>query len=314
MKVTFAYQKMENGTYFYFMLFENLGFIRYAFFSLGFILYCAITLFNVIIMLAIYLERTLHQPMYILISCLSVNSVFGTAGFFPRALTDLLSDTHSISREACILQSYVIFTYAANENTILMLMAFDRFVAISKPLQYHNIITPRFLTVLIVINLTYPMISLGITGILTSRLTLCGNKLFKVYCHNFEMVKLSCANTAVNNVMGFFILITTVIIPLSLILYSYVKILIVCQRSSSQFKGKAYQTCIPHIVVLLNFSIAIISEVTLSRVVTLELPIWLSVLISLEFLVIAPILNPLVYALNLPDIRKTILRFINGSR
>ncbi|XP_056118537.1 olfactory receptor 51I2-like [Rhinichthys klamathensis goyatoka] len=305
---------MENGTYFYFMLFENFGYIRYAFFSLGFILYCAITLFNVIIMLVIFLERTLHQPMYILISCLSINSVFGTAGFFPRALTDLLSDTHSISREACLLQSYVIFTYAANENTILMLMAFDRFVAISKPLQYHNIITPRFLTVLIVINLTYPMISLGITAILTSRLTLCGNKLFKVYCHNFEMVKLSCANTAVNNVMGLFILITTVIIPLSLILYSYVKILIVCQRSSSQFKGKAYQTCIPHIVVLLNFSVAVISEVTLSRVVTLELPIWLSVLLSLAFLVIAPILNPLVYALNLPDIRKTIIRFINRSR
>ncbi|XP_077063475.1 olfactory receptor 51I2-like [Siphateles boraxobius] len=305
---------MENGTYFYFMLFENLGYIRYAFFSLGFIIYCAITLFNVIIMLVIFLERTLHQPMYILISCLSINSVFGTAGFFPRALTDLLSDTHSISRGACILQSYVIFTYAANENTILMLMAFDRFVAISKPLQYHKIITPSSLSVLIVISLTYPMISLGITAILTSRLTLCGHKLFKVYCHNFEMVKLSCANTAVNNVMGFFILITTVIIPLSLILYSYVKILDVCRRSSSQFKGKAYQTCIPHIVILLNFSIAIISEVTLSRVVTLQLPIWLSVLLSLKFLVIPPILNPLVYAFNLPDIRKKIIRLINGSR
>ncbi|XP_051718550.1 olfactory receptor 51I2-like [Ctenopharyngodon idella] len=305
---------MENGTYFYFMLFENLGYIRYAFFSLGFILYCAITLFNAIIVLAIFLERTLHQPMYILISCLSVNSVFGTAGFFPRVLTDLLSDTHSISREACVLQSYVIFTYAANENTILMLMAFDRFVAISKPLQYYNIITPRYLTVLIFINLTYPMISLGTSAILTSRLTLCGNKLFKVYCHNFEMVKLSCANTAVNNVLGFFILITTVIIPLSFILYSYVKILIICRRSSAQFKSKAYQTCIPHIVILLNFSIAIISEVTLSRVVTLQLPIWLSVLLSLQFLVIPPILNPLVYAVNLPNIRKTIICLINGSR
>ncbi|XP_067306211.1 olfactory receptor 51I2-like [Pseudorasbora parva] len=305
---------MENGTYLYFVLFENLGNIRYAFFSLGFILYCAITLFNVIIMLAIFLERTLHQPMYILISCLSVNSLFGTAGFFPRVLTDLLSDTHAISREACVLQTYVIFTYAANDITILMLMAFDRFVAICKPLQYHNIITPRFLTVLIVVNLSYPMIYLGISAILTSRLTLCGNNLFKVYCHSFEIVKLSCSNTAVNNIMGIFILITTLIIPLSLILFSYVKILIICRKSSSQVKGKAYQTCIPHIVILLNFSIAIISEVTLSRLVTLQLPIWLSVFLSLEFLVIPPILNPLVYALNLPDIRKTIIRLMNGSK
>ncbi|KAK9962689.1 hypothetical protein ABG768_008043 [Culter alburnus] len=305
---------MENGTYFYFMLFENLGYIRYGFFSLGFILYCAIILFNVLIMLAIFLERTLHQPMYILILCLSVNSVFGTAGFFPRVLTDLLSDTHSISLEACFLQSIVIFMYAANEYMILMIMAFDRFVAICKPLRYHNIITPRFLTVSVVINLACPMILLAINGFLSTKLKMCGNKLFKVYCHNYEVVKLSCEKSIINNVFGLVILITTTIIPLSLILYSYVKIIIICQRSSAQFKSKAFQTCIPHIVVLLNFSIAIISEVTLSRIVNLELPTGMSVFLSLEFLIIPPILNPLVYALNLPDIRKKIICLINPFR
>ncbi|XP_067306214.1 olfactory receptor 51I2-like [Pseudorasbora parva] len=305
---------MENETYFYFMLFENIGNIRYVFFSLGFILYSAIILFNVIIMLAIFRERTLHQPMYILISCLSVNSVFGTAGFFPRVLTDLVSDTHSISLQACVLQSVVIFTYAANEFTILMVMALDRLAAISKPLQYHNIITPRFLSVMLGINMAYPVILLGIGVFLSTKLRMCGNKLFKVYCHNYEVVKLSCETTKTNNMFGLFILISTTVIPLSLISYSYVKILIICRRSSSKFKGKAYQTCIPHIVVLLNFSIAIISEVTLSRVVTLQLPTWLSVFFSLEFLIVPPILNPLVYALNLPDIRKKIIRLINPSK
>ncbi|XP_043115804.1 olfactory receptor 51I2-like [Puntigrus tetrazona] len=302
---------MENSTYFYFMLFENIGYTRYVLFSLAFILYCTIIFFNILTILAIFLERTLHQPMYILISCLSVNSVFGTAAFFPRVLTDLLSDIHSISRELCILQSFVIFTYVVNEYTILMLMAFDRFAAICKPLQYHTIITPRSLTILIVINLTYTMILLGIAGILTTKMKMCGNKLFKVYCHNYELAKLSCENTIVINVFGMFITIVTTVIPLSLILYSYVNILIICQRSSSQFKGKAYQTCIPHVVVLLNFSVAVISDVTLSRVVTLNLPVGLSVFLSLEFLIIPPILNPLVYALNLPDIRKKIICLIN---
>ncbi|XP_016101199.1 putative gustatory receptor clone PTE03 [Sinocyclocheilus grahami] len=305
---------MENGTYLYLMLFENIGYIRYAFFGLGFILYCAIVFFNALIIFAIFLERTLHQPMYILISCLSVNSVFGTAAFFPRLLTDLLSDTHVISRAACILQAFVIFSYATNENTILMLMAFDRYVAISKPLQYNNIMTPRILSVLIAISWIYPMLCIGIAGILNARLPMCGNKLWKVYCHNWEIVKLSCANTIVNNVFGFFILTTTVIMPLSFILYSYVKILIICRKSSLDFRRKAYQTCIPHIVILLNFSVALFCEVTLSRVATLDLPIGLSIILSLEFLIVPPILDPLVYGLNFPKIRKKIIWIIKACK
>ncbi|XP_065099080.2 olfactory receptor 51I2-like [Paramisgurnus dabryanus] len=298
---------MENKTHFYFMLFGNLGHRRYVLFTLGFVLYCVIIILNVLIFLAICLERTLHQPMYILISCLSINSLYGTAAFFPRVLLDLLSDTHTISTEACLIQGFVIFTYTANEFATLMLMAFDRFVAISKPLQYHNIITLRVLTVLIFIHPFFSMLCIGMSFILTSRMTMCDNKLWKVYCHNYEIVKLSCTNSLLSNVYGFFVLIISGFIPLCLILYSYVKILIICQRSSSQFRSKAYQTCIPHIVILVNFSIGIISEIILSRLVNLEMPTWLSVFFSLEFLVVPPILNPLVYALNFTDIRKKLL-------
>uniref|UniRef100_A0A8C1D770 G-protein coupled receptors family 1 profile domain-containing protein n=1 Tax=Cyprinus carpio carpio TaxID=630221 RepID=A0A8C1D770_CYPCA len=295
---------MGNGTYFFFMLFENLGCIKYAFFSLGFIFYCVVIYFNVLIILAVFLERTLHQPMYILISCLSINSVYGTAGFFPRLLTDLLYDTQRISFEACIIQSFVIYSYAACELTILMLMSFDRLVAISKPLHYNNIITTRFLTLLIVIAWLYPMIFVGFGGLLTARQKMCGNKLFKVYCHNYEIVKLSCMNHNINNIYGLIVTITTIFIPLIFILYSYVKILIICQRSSQEFRSKAYQTCIPHIAILLNFSVAIFCELTLSRFVNGEIPIELAVILSLEFIVIPPFVNPIVYGLNFPGIRK----------
>jgi len=305
---------MENGTYFNLMLFENIGYIRYTLFSLGIILYCAIVLFNGFIILVIYLEKTLHLPMYILISCLSINSVFGTAGFFPRLLTDLLSDTHLVSREACLVQAFVIYSYASNENTILMLMAFDRYVAICKPLQYNSIMTPRIVSVLIAISWIYPMLCVGIAGVLHSRLTMCGSKLWKVYCHNWEIVKLSCANTIINNVFGLFIVITTLIMPLSFILYSYVRILIICSKSSPEFRRKAYQTCVPHIVIILNFSIAIFCEVTLSRVTTLDLPLSLSIILSLQFLIVPPILNPLVYGLNFPEIRKKIICIIKASK
>ncbi|XP_051966512.1 putative gustatory receptor clone PTE03 [Xyrauchen texanus] len=305
---------MENGTYYTLMLFENIGYIRYVLFIMGFIVYCAIIFFNALVILAIFLERSLHQPMYLLITSLSFNNVYGTAAFFPRLLADLLSDSHTISRGACILQAFVIYTYATNENTILMVMAFDRFVAICKPLQYNNIMTPRFLTVLIALSWIYPMLCIGIAAILNARLTVCGNKLLKVYCHNWEIVKLSCENTLSNNVLGFFNVTTTLIMPLCFILYSYLKILIICRRSSPEFRSKAYQTCVPHIVILLNFSIAIFCEVTLSRFVNVDVPIGLSIALSLDFIVVPPILNPLVYGFNFPDIRKKILCIIKASR
>ncbi|XP_065099060.2 olfactory receptor 51I2-like [Paramisgurnus dabryanus] len=305
---------MENGTYFYLMLFENIGYTRYAWFSLGFVLYCAIIFFNSLIILAICLERKLHQPMYFLIASLSLNSVYGTAAFFPRLLSDLLSYTHSIPREICLLQAFVIYSYASNENTILMLMAFDRYLAISKPLQYNNIMTPKIVSVLIAISWMYPMFCIGVAAILNARLAVCGKKLWKVYCHNWEIVKLSCTNTTVNNVWGFFIVTTTVIIPLTFILYTYVKILIICKRSSQEFRRKAFQTCVPHMVILLNFSVALFCEVTLSRFDNVQLPIGLSIALSLEFLTVPPILNPLVYGFNFPDIRKRILYILKTSK
>ncbi|XP_051965589.1 olfactory receptor 6K3-like [Xyrauchen texanus] len=305
---------MANITYFYFMLFENLGYIKYALFSLGFILYCAIIVCNALVILAVYLERTMHQPMYLLISCLSINSVYGTAGFFPRVLADLLSDTHIIASEACLLQTYVIYSYTGNEMIIIMLMSLDRFVAISKPLQYHSLITPKVLTVLLVIFCIYLIITLGTVVIVTAKLTMCGNQLWKVYCHNYEIVKLSCEKSFIINILSMFILVTMAFIPLSFILYSYIKILIICQKSSAQFKSKAYQTCIPHIVVLLNFSVALITEVILSRVVNLEIPMGLTIALSLEFIIVPPILNPIVYALNMPDIRKKIVCLLKSSK
>ncbi|XP_036453023.1 putative gustatory receptor clone PTE03 [Colossoma macropomum] len=305
---------MENGTLLYFSMFENMGELRFLFFSLGFIVYFLIVFFNVAIILIIVLETALHQPMYILISCLSLNSLYGTAGLFPRLLTDLLSYTHTISRHACHVQAFVIYTYASNEYTILTLMAYDRFVAISKPLQYHSIITPKNLAVMIALAWICPMFSVSIGFILTARLKLCGHDLTKLYCSNWVIVRLSCTDTSLNNIFGFVVLITTVFIPLSFILFSYVKILIICQRNSSEFRRKAYHTCLPHIVTIVNYSITILCEITFSRYEDGFFPQAIAVILSLEFLTIPPLLNPLVYGLKFPDIHRKIQHILKTSK
>ncbi|XP_026861585.2 olfactory receptor 10J4-like [Electrophorus electricus] len=303
---------MENVTILNFLMFENLGYFRYIYFLLGLILYCTIVLFNIIIILAIFMERALHQPMYLLISCLSINSLYGTAGFFPRLLTDLLLHSHTISRPACHIQTFVIYTYASYEFTILTLMAYDRFIAISKPLQYHSVMTPKVLIVMVALSWIYPMFSIGIGIIVTARLRLCGNDLRKLYCNNWIIAKLSCETATLDNIYGFVVLITTVLIPLSFIMYSYVKILIICQKCSKDLKSKAYHTCLPHLVTFVNYSITIFCEMTFTRFENLHPTV--DVILSLEFLIIPPLLNPLVYGINFPDIRRKIHHHLKASK
>ncbi|XP_030632764.1 olfactory receptor 10J4-like [Chanos chanos] len=299
---------MANGStkYLYLAIFENQGYIRYVFFSLGLILYCAILIFNVIILLVICVEKALHQPMYLLISCLSLNSLYGTAGFFPRFLTDLISELHTISVLACHIQTFVIYTYASCEFTMLTLMAYDRYVAICKPLHYHSIITLEVLFKMIIAAWVYPISCIGLPVYLTTQLPLCDDKITKLYCNGWSIVELSCGDKTPILIVSFIISVTTLVLPMALIFYSYIRILIICQRGSPEFKVKAFHTCLPHIVTFVIFSITIFCEMVLSRYEPGELPLFVTVILSLEFLLIPPVLNPLLYGFSFLEIRKKI--------
>ncbi|XP_059198354.1 olfactory receptor 6N1-like [Centropristis striata] len=298
-----------NPLYFQFTLFADYGPLRYLFFILCLLIYMTIISANVVIILTVCLEKSLHQPMYIFICSLSLNSLYGSAGFFPRFLSDLLSDTHFISRPFCFIQMYVIYSYAACELTILSIMAYDRLVAICQPLHYHSKMTVKTVTQLLMCAVLYPAVAFGFCVSLTVRLPLCGNKLHRVFCSNWPVVQLSCVDTTLNNVAGQFVGII-VFFPLFFILFSYLHILLVCRRSSSEFRGKALQTCLPHIVTFMTFTLCLFCEVVLSRFMANEVHQFVIFVLSLEFLIIPPINNPLVYGLSLPQIRRVTFRVL----
>ncbi|XP_031150867.1 olfactory receptor 56A4-like [Sander lucioperca] len=301
-----------NPLYFQFTLFADFGPFRYLFFSLCLLLYMTIVSANIVIILTVCLEKSLHQPMYIFICCLSFNSLYGSAGFFPRFLMDILSDTHLISRPLCFIQMYVIYTYASFELTLLGIMAYDRFVAICQPLHYHSKITFKMVTHLVIFAVLYPAFANGFGLFLTVRLPLCGNKLHRLFCSNWPVVQLSCVDTTLNNIVGQFVTITTIFTPLFFVLYTYLRILLVCRRSSSEFRGKALQTCLPHIVTFMTYSFSLFCELSLTRFETDKINPIITVVLSLEYLMIPPINNPLVYGMNLPQIKGVILRFLKS--
>ncbi|XP_041807071.1 olfactory receptor 6N1-like [Chelmon rostratus] len=299
-----------NPAYFQLTLFADTGPLRYLFFSLCLLIYIIIVCANVIIVLTVCLDRSLHQPMYMFISFLSLNSLFGSAGFFPRFLTDILSDTHLISRPSCFVQIFVVYTYVSCEMTILGIMAYDRFVAICQPLRYRSKMSFRMVGNLLVFAWLCPALAVGFCLSLTVRLRLCGNKLHRLFCSNWPVVHLSCVDTSLNSSAGLVVAVTTIFIPLFFVLYTYLRILLVCRRSSSEFRGKALQTCLPHVVTFVTYSFTLFCELSLTRFETDELNPIITVVLSLEYLIIPPINNPLVYGLNLPQIRGAIFRFL----
>ena len=206
--------QMENSSgpfHFNLTMFRHIGYYRFPAFIFCFLLYSVIVSANVIIILVISRERSLHQPMYVLIACLSVNSLYGSAGFFPRFLRDLLHETHLISRPGCFSQIYVIYTYVSYEFTILSMMAYDRYVAVCKPLHYHSTMTSKMVSKLALFAWIYPAFPVGTCVYFSIRLPLCDSKIPKVFCANWPVVKLSCVNTFINNLVGMIATTTTIL-------------------------------------------------------------------------------------------------------
>nr|XP_020444872.1 olfactory receptor 6K3-like [Monopterus albus] len=300
-------------SYFQFTVFADYGPLRYLFFSLSLLIYVTIISANLVIVLSVCLETSLHQPMYVFICCLCLNSLYGSTGFFPRFLVDLLSDTHFISCPLCFTEMYVTDTYVGYELTLLTVMAYDRFVAICQPLHYHSKMTFRTVLLLLSLAVLYPVWAFGYFFYQASTLPLCGNQLHKIFCTTLSIIKLSCVGTSVINIASQIIAVISVFTPLSFVLYTYLRILLVCRRSSSEFRGKALQTCLPHIVTFGNYCISLFCDFSLSWYKTDEVKTF-SIVLSLEFLIIPPIINPLVYGLNLPQIRGVIFGFLRAGK
>ncbi|XP_066556090.1 olfactory receptor 52B2-like [Amia ocellicauda] len=275
------------------------------YFAFTLLLYLLMVIVNLTLIATIIIEKTLHDPMYILLCNLCVNGLYGTAGFYPKLLSDFLCDSHVISYVGCLTQSYVIYSSVMCEITILTVMAYDRYVAICRPLQYHSVMTPPTVGKLLLFAWGYPFCSIFISIYLTYRLTLCGSHIDKLYC-DVSVVTVSCSATILSRGYGF-ILIIAQFAQVFFIIYTYTQIVRACLKSIEQ-RSKFMQTCLPHMMALINFSISAFIDAMYSKYSSETLPQSLRNIMAVEYLVIPPLFNPLVYGLKLHQIRRRVFR------
>ncbi|XP_018560375.2 olfactory receptor 11A1-like [Lates calcarifer] len=297
---------MLNSTqvsYFTLSAYFDTGVLKYLFFMIIMSLYILILCANVLLIVIICMNRSLHEPMYLFLCSLFVNELYGSTGLFPFLLLQILSDIHTVSTYICFLQIFCVYSYACVEFFNLAVMSYDRYLAICYPLQYNTRMTHSKITVLIVLTWLYAHVICFVPVSLSASLQLCGNIINKVYCDNYYIVKQACSDTTANNIYGLIATILTILCPVTLILYTYTKILKVCFSGSKQTRQKAVSTCTPHLVSLLNFSFGCVFEILQSRFNMNNVPSMLRIFLSLYWLTCQPLFNPVVYGLNMASIR-----------
>ncbi|XP_028818347.1 olfactory receptor 11H6-like [Denticeps clupeoides] len=279
---------------------------RHLVFSVCLVCYFLIVFINITLVLTVILEKSLHEPMYIFLCNLCINGVYSTTGFYPKFLADLLSGLYTISYSGCLLQIMVIYSSVQCDYIILTAMAYDRYVAICRPLEYHTIMTSQKAAKLLLVCWIVPLCSISIIVIISSTLILCGFHIDKLYCENWSIVKLSCFPSTVTNVMGYTLMLAYFSCFLY-ILYTYFRLIRTCWRSNGD-KSKFMQTCVPHVLVLCNVTIALLFDLLYTRYGSRNLPQNLKNFMAIEFLVIPPLINPLIYGLQLTKVRNVVLK------
>ncbi|XP_029302263.1 olfactory receptor 11A1-like [Cottoperca gobio] len=290
-------------SYFTLSAYVDTGVFKYLYFLIVLTFYICIIGANVLLLVVICVNRSLHEPMYLFLCSLFVNELLGSTGLFPFLLVQILSDGHTVSTSSCFLQNFCLYSYGGVEFTNLAVMSYDRYLAICCPLQYNTQMSFDKITVLIAVSWICPLLLSLVMTSLSASLQLCGNIINKVYCDNYYIVKLACSDTTVNNIYGLIVSVFSIFCPLIIILFSYMRILKVCFSDCKQTRQKAVSTCTPHLASLLNFSFGGFFEILQSRFDMNSVPNMLRIFLSLYWLTCQPIFNPLLYGLNMSKIR-----------
>ncbi|XP_034616002.1 olfactory receptor 51G2-like [Trachemys scripta elegans] len=264
---------------------------------------------NSVILFIIKTDASLHEPMYIFLSMLAVTDLGLSIATMPTILGIYLFNSREISLNACFAQLFFIHFLAKIESSVLVLMAFDRFVAICNPLRYASILTlPRivkmglgFVVRGVAVALPFPF--------LLKRLRYCrANVLSHSYCLHQEVMKAACSDISVNTIYGLSMAIFTVGLDSLLIFLSYVMILKTVLSITSHTEClRALNTCVAHLCAVLLFFIPDIGLAVIHRFGNSSSHL-VKILLGYVYLLVPPLINPIVYSVKSKHLRARIIR------
>ncbi|XP_043928748.1 olfactory receptor 2AT4-like [Protopterus annectens] len=282
------------------------------FFILFLLIYSTVIIGNSLILAAVITNRKLHTPMYFFLSNLAVIDLFYTTTVIPRMLTLFIVDSQTISFSLCFVQLCFLHGFGIAEAFLLVVMAYDRYVAICSPLHYQNIMTNMVNILLAANTWILPFIIVIPIVILAAQLPFCGpNKIHHCFCEHVYVIKLACTDITPHVYLGFSVAMTVSFIPLFLVVFSYIKILTaVFQLASTEERLKALSTCTSHIMVVSFYYVSII--VAYVSYTTDNIANDFHVASTIFCAILTPTVNPVIYTLRNRDVKSTVTKLIKS--
>ncbi|XP_021068049.1 olfactory receptor 1500 [Mus pahari] len=283
------------------------------FYALFLAMYLTIVLGNMLIILLVRLDSHLHTPMYLFLSNLSFSDLCFSSVTMPKLLQNMQNHVTSISYAGCLTQLYFFMVFGDMESFLLVVMAYDRYVAICFPLHYTSIMSTRFCASLVLLLWMLTTSHALLHTLLMARLSFCEkNVILHFFCDISALLKLSCSDTYVNELMIFIMGGIISIIPFLLIVMSYVRIFFsILKVPSSQDIHKVFSTCGSHLSVVTLFYGTIIGLYLCppgnnSTVKEISM--------AMMYTVVTPMLNPFIYSLRNRDMKRALIRVIFSKK
>ncbi|XP_006885736.1 PREDICTED: olfactory receptor 51G2-like [Elephantulus edwardii] len=259
-------------------------------------------------------DSRLHEPMYCFLAMLSLTDMSMSMPTMISLLRVLWSISREIQFNTCVVQMFFIHTFSFTESSVLLAMALDRYVAICHPLRYATILTPKLITkigILALLRSSLPIIPP------LARLTyfpFCrSHVLSHSYCLHQDMIRLACADIKFNVIYGLVLIIMLWGMDSLGIFVSYIFILrSVLRIASREGRLKALNTCASHICAVLILYVPMIGLSIVHRFAKHSSPL-IHIFMAHIYLLIPPVLNPVIYSMKTKQIRQGILHLLLPS-
>ncbi|XP_049638999.1 olfactory receptor 8S1-like [Suncus etruscus] len=276
-------------------------------FMLFLVIYLLTLMGNLVMLLVIRMDSHLHTPMYFFLGQLSFLDLCHSSVTVPKMLENLLSKSKTIFVESCLAQAFFVFATGGTEACLLAVMAYDRYIAISSPLLYGQIMSTQLCARLVWASWSLGFADALINSLLAVNLDYCkGHTIPHFSCELSSLFPLSCSDTSMN----FTLLLCSSVLhffgTFVLIVFSYIRIVsTILNISSTSGRSKAFSTCSSHLTtVILFYGSGFLSYLMPHLGSAIEM------LFPLQYTVITPMLNPLIYSLQNKEVKGAVRRLL----